>query len=252
VDLHVQRWGEHGPSVLLVHGSVTNGEMTWSEQRPLAKRWSLWVVDRRGYFPNPPAEREDFEADAADVAGLLADGMHLVGHSYGAVVALLAAAQRPQAVHSLTLIEPPAFGVARDDPEVRSFVTGAKEYWESGPSDPEAFLRGFLELAGSAAALPTPLPPPLLQNATLLMVERGPWEAVVPLDELRRAPFPKLVVSGAHSSVFEKVCDAFQRGLGAERAVIPGAMHSVQRTGAPFNARLEAFLLQSESMRQAA
>lgn len=84
------------------------------------------------------------------------------------------------------------------------------------------------------------------------MVERGPWEAVVPLDELRRALCPKLVVSGAHSSVFEKVCAAFQRGLDAERAVIPGARHSVQRTGAPFNARLEAFLLASESMRQAA
>ena len=252
MNLHMQRWGESGPPVLLVHGSVMNGEMTWPEQRPLAERWSLLVLDRRGYFPNPPAEREDFEVDAADVAELLGEGMHLVGHSYGGVVSLLAAARRPEAVRSLTVIEPPAFGVASNDPEVRSFDAGVREYWQHGPRDPDAFLRGFLELAGSAASLPSPLPPPLLQNAKLLMVERGPWEAVIPLDELRRAPFPKLIVSGAHSPAFDAVCDALVRGLGAERAVIPGARHSVQRTGAPFNERLEAFLLAAEAVRRAA
>ena len=56
MDLHIARWGEQGAEVLLVHGSVMNGEMTWAEQRPLADRWRLAVVDRRGYFPNPPAD----------------------------------------------------------------------------------------------------------------------------------------------------------------------------------------------------
>jgi pimeloyl-ACP methyl ester carboxylesterase len=228
-----------------------NGEMTWTEQRPLAERWSLLAVDRRGYYPNPPADREDFEVDAADVAELLGDGMHLVGHSYGGVVSLLAAARRPEAVHSLTVIEPPAFGIAGEDPDLRSFDARAREYWEHGPRDPETFLRGFLELAGSTATLPSPLPPPLLQNAKLLMVERSPAEAVIPLDELRRAPFPKLVVSGAHSPVFDRVCDVLEASLGAERAVIPGAGHSVQRTGTPFNERLEAFLRSAEAARQA-
>ncbi len=248
--VHMQRWGQSGPPVLLVHGSVMNGEMTWSEQRPLAERWSLFVIDRRGYFPNPPADREDFEVDAGDVAELLGDGMHLVGHSYGGVVSLLAAAKRPEAVRSLTVIEPPAFGVAGNDPDVRSFDAGVREFWEHGPRDPEVFLRQFLELAGSTASLPSPLPPPLLQNAKLLMVERHPGDAVIPLDELRRAAFPKLVVSGAHSLIFDKVCDALEMGLGAERAVISGAGHSVQRTGTPFNERLEAFLRAAETASQ--
>ena len=51
MDLHIQRWGEQGSEVLFVHGSVMNGEMTWAEQRPLAERWRLLVLDRRGYFP---------------------------------------------------------------------------------------------------------------------------------------------------------------------------------------------------------
>ena len=105
MDLHVHRWGELGAPALLVHGSVTGGEMTWAEQRPLAERWSLLVLDRRGYAPNPPMEEgEDFEVDAADVTRLLAEHgpLHLMGHSYGAVVSLLAAARLPQGVRSLS------------------------------------------------------------------------------------------------------------------------------------------------------
>jgi len=252
MDLHIQSWGEQGSEVLLVHGSVTNGEMTWAEQRPLADRWRLVVVDRRGYFPNPPADHEDFEEDVPDIVELLGEGAHLVGHSYGAVISLLAAAERPELVRSLTVIEPPAFGVALDRPEVAAFAAGIRPYWLHGPRDPEAFLRGFLEMAGSSAQLPSPLPPPLLQSAKLLMVERDPTEAVIPLETLREAPFPKLVVSGAHSAVFDAVCDVLEKELGAERAAIPGAGHSVPRTGAPFNNRLQAFLSSAEAMRRAA
>ena len=194
MDLHITRWGGAGAPVLLVHGSVTGGEMTWPEQRPLAERWTLLLLDRRGYFPNPPmAEREDFEVDAADVAALLAEHgpLHLVGHSYGAVVSLLAAARLPERLDSLVVIEPPAFGVAPDDPAVQGMADGMREYWRTGPRDPEAFLRGFLERAGSAAQLPSPLPAPLAQNAVLLRDERFPGEAVIPLEKLRRAHVPQ-------------------------------------------------------------
>jgi pimeloyl-ACP methyl ester carboxylesterase len=251
MDLHIDRWGDRGAPVLLVHGSVTNGEMTWGQQRPLARRHRLLVLDRRGYYPNPPVDLEDFDVDAGDVADLLAaegaGGVHLVGHSYGGVISLLAAARRPWSVRSLTVIEPPAFGVAAGDPGVRAFIDGTIDYWENGPREPEAFLRGFLQLAGSSASLPSPLPPPLLQAARLLMAERNPSEAAIPLDELQRAPFPKLVVSGAHSPIFDRVCDVLEKALAAERAVIPGAGHSVPRTGAPFNERLEAFIDRAES-----
>ncbi len=84
------------------------------------------------------------------------------------------------------------------------------------------------------------------------MVERDPTEAVIPLERLREAPLPKLVVSGAHSAVFDAVCDVLEKELGAERAVIPGAGHSVPRTGAPFNDRLQAFLSSAEAISRAA
>jgi pimeloyl-ACP methyl ester carboxylesterase len=233
----------------LVHGSVVNGAMTWPEQRPLEQRWSLLVLDRRGYPPNPPIDREDFEVDARDVAELAVEHgpLHLMGHSYGGVIALLAAAQVPQSIRSLVVIEPPAFGSASEDPVIQSLASRLSVYVETGPRDPDAFVRGFIEHVSSSARLPSPLPPDLQQSAALLQVERFPGEAVIPLDELRRAPFPKLVVSGGHHDAFERLCNVIAEGIGARRVVIEGAGHSVQRTGARFNEEVERLWREAEA-----
>src|SRR3954464_4382635 len=75
--------------LVLVHGSVTNGSMTWGAQRALGERWDLLVLDRPGFPPGPPVERVDFEADADWLMRLLQPGDHVCGHSYGGIVALL-------------------------------------------------------------------------------------------------------------------------------------------------------------------
>ena len=54
------------------------------------------------------------------------------------------------------------------------------------------------------------------------------------------------MISGNHSPAFEAVCDVLEERLGAERAVLPGAGHSVQRLGAPFNKLLSEFVLRAE------
>lgn len=225
---------------MLVHGSVTGGASTWRKQLPLARRWTLLVVERPGFGSAPAGERVDFAVDAPLVAEVLGEGAHLVGQSYGGVVSLLAAAQRPEAVRSLTVVEPPAFGVAVGTPAADEFIRRGKELWAEGPEDPTAFLPLFLDLVGAPQA--SQVSPELEQGARLLRTERGPWEAEIPFDVLVAAPFPKLVVSGEHDEAFDAVCDVLEERLGAERAVIPGAGHSVQRLGAPFNERLEAFL----------
>jgi len=247
--LRLQQWGEQGPLALLVHGSVANGESTWSDQRPLADRRRLLVVDRRGYFPNPQIEREDFEVDALDIAGLVAERgpLHLVGHSYGGIVCLLASALEPSCVRSLALIEPPAFGHALHDPEVAAFSNELQRLFDEGSTQPDAFLREFLDLAGFRSRLEGPLPEPLLQHARLLQATRHPRDAVVPLEILRLAPFPKIVFSGAHSPAFERVSDVIAGGMGAERVVIAGSGHAVQRTGLCFNQAIERFWSMAEA-----
>jgi pimeloyl-ACP methyl ester carboxylesterase len=216
--------------IVLVHGSVVNGPATWANQLGLADRYDLVVLDRPGFPPNPPVDRVDFEEHAQLVAAELGEGAHLAGHSSGGVVALLAAALRPGAVRSLTVVEPPATRVAAGDPAADRMARRAREWWENGPrDDPEAFLRGFLRSVGSTRDLPSPLTPELEQGARTLMVERGPWEADIPLATLREAPFPKLVVSGGHDAGFDAICDVLERELPAERVVLPGFGHSVPR-----------------------
>ncbi len=227
---------------MLVHGSVVNGRATWAAQRPLADRFELVVLDRPGFPPNPPLPRIDFERDAELVAGLLEPGDHLVGHSYGGVISLLAAAARPDRLGSLTVVEPPATSVAAGHPAADAFAAaGAALYASGATDDPEAFLRRFLRAVGSRFDPPSPLPPELVQGARALQVERGPWEAEIPLAQLSASSFPKLVVSGAHHPAFDAICDVLERELPAERLVLPGHGHVVQLHPA-FNEALAGFV----------
>lgn len=224
--------------MVLVHGSVTNGAITWMAQRPLAERFTLVVVDRSGYPPGPPVEHIDFEVQAAELAELLEPGDHLVAHSYGGVIALLAAPKA--ALGSLTVIEPPAFGVARGEPAVEEFL----EHFYAAPSDPRSYLEFFLPLVGSKMKLPDPLPPGLEAGARAALAERPPHEARIPLDELAAAPYPKLVVSGAHNAALDAVCAVLEQRLAAKRAVLEGAGHSIPRAH-EFNEVLAEFLLRA-------
>src|SRR5437763_2199084 len=233
------------PRLLLVHGSVVNAELTWGAQEPLADRFEIVAPNRHGFPPGPDVERVDFEDEAVWLEQFLEPGTHLVGHSYGGVISLFAAARHPGLLRSLTVIEPPAFGVARGNPAADEFVAAIEEHWTNGPRDPAEFLRGFLALVGSSTPAGT-FTPELLQGARTLMVERPPAEAVIPFDELAPASFPKLVVSGGHSEAFDAVCDVLEKRLGAERAVLPGAGHSVQRLGEPFNELLTSFVERGE------
>ena len=215
--------------VVLIHGSVGNASVWAPVRRALGDRFEVVAPTRGGYPPGPLLERIDFAQQAVELAPCLGDGAHLVGHSYGGVIALLIAARRPEHVRSLVVSEPPAFAVARGNPEVDGRVALLAEHFAHGPREPRAFAEGFLRLVGSATRLPERLPPELEQGIRATMAERAPWEAEIPFEELAAAPFPTLVVSGAHDPVFDAVCDVLERRLGAERAVLPGAGHSIQR-----------------------
>ena len=241
-DLHVERWGE-GARVVLVHGSISTGVECWQQQRPLAQAgFELVVWDRRGYGGSPGGIGEDYRQDGRDAARLLGDGAHLVGHSYGGLGAVFAAAQEPQRVRSLTLVEPPAFAVCRDAPVVASFVRALRDLGARRDLADRAFVEAFLRIVGVA---PGEVPAAMLEHLAgrvgPLRHGRPSWEAELPLDAIGAAPFATLVVSGAHHAAFDAVCDELTQRLGADRAVIAGAGHEVQMTGRPFNDTLLSF-----------
>lgn len=240
-DLDVTRVGE-GPSIVFVHGTIVGAETTWRRQLPLAERFSLVIANRPGFGASPPLPRGDFELEAPLFAELLGDGAHLVGHSYGAVIALLAAAERPEAVRSLTVSEPGALKLAGTPEAEEMIANGERLFAARDAISPADFLRFFRSGAGSSRGTPEDLPDELLRGAELAMAERPSWEADVPLDALASAGFPVLAISGGHSPVFEAVSDRLAERLGGDRAVIEGRGHNVPETGDPYNTRLEAFL----------
>jgi pimeloyl-ACP methyl ester carboxylesterase len=232
------------PRILFVHGSVVNGDLTWAAQRPLAVRFELVIPNRRGFPPGPDVERVDFEDEAVWLEQFAQPGTHLVGHSYGGVISLFAAVRYADRLKSLTVVEPPAFRIAAGDPVVDDYIATSERNWTERSDDPSEFLRSFLHGVGSSIP-PGDFSPALLQGARTLAVERYPWTAEPPLDQLAATPFPKLVVSGAHNAAFDAVCDVLERRLGATRAVLPGAGHSVPRLGEPFIELLAAFIEQN-------
>jgi pimeloyl-ACP methyl ester carboxylesterase len=233
--LHVEVIGE-GPRVVLVHGSLADGASEWVEQRSLAdKGFELVIVDRRGYGLSPSAHGEDFLIDADDIAELLGDGAHVVGHSYGGVGALLGAARRPEAVRSLTVLEPAAGFGASADPAWLELSSSVAEMWHSDLPD-EQWVVQFLRAVGSD---PDEFPPEMLETALplvpLLRNGRAFNDVVLPVADLRNADFPKVVVSGGHHPGFDAMCADLANRIGGEHHVIAGAGHEIQFTGEPLN-----------------
>lgn len=235
-----------GPEVLLVHGGA-GPRATWGALAPLADRWTLAYVHRRGYPPSPPPqERQDFTVDALDLAPLLAAGRpHVVAHSYGVLGTLIAAAAAPGGVGSLTLIEPPLNYLVPDDPDVARLERLGDTVLAQGMDTDPAELRRFLRLTGAPVG-DGPLPAGVVANVRRAHGGRPTSEARPRLDAIRAAGVPVLVASGGHATVFERICDALAAALGGECSVHPGAGHFV--AAAPgFTERLEDFLRRNDT-----
>jgi pimeloyl-ACP methyl ester carboxylesterase len=232
----------HGPVLLLVHGGASPGA-TWHGLAPLASRWTLAHVYRRGFPPSPPPAggRQDFETDGADIAELLESRPHIVAHSYGALGALIAAIRNPERVRSLTLLEPALNYLLRHDAGVAQLEQMADIVLRDGERADPVLLRSFLRIAGASNITEGPLPRAVTRGVRRARGSRSPREASLSLNVLRDAGIPALVASGGHHPALERVCDAVADELKAERIVAIGAGHFV--ANAPgFGARLERFV----------
>src|SRR5579864_6257970 len=102
-DRHVEDTVEGAPPTVLVHSSGLSGRQ-WSRLAPaLAKRGARVIVPYlTGHGKSAPGPFS-FRTDVALVADLLRSlgSAHVVGHSYGGLIALHAALAEPRLVRSL-------------------------------------------------------------------------------------------------------------------------------------------------------
>jgi pimeloyl-ACP methyl ester carboxylesterase len=160
-SLHVERTGpEAGVAVVLLHSSGLSSRQWRKLGVSLAAGgYRVVAVDLTGHGqapawpePTPFSYRQDVDA----LVALLKSGppAHVVGHSYGALIGLLAALEARSSVRSLALFEPVAFGVLEgaDDAEARSELSRVDLPWGTTPDDHDAWLRAFVDYWGGTGA----------------------------------------------------------------------------------------------------
>ena len=146
--------GAAGEPVLLIHGSIfADGFKPLLAQPALAGN-RLIYYHRRGYGGSGSAvgRRYTIAHQAADAEALLdhlgVPSAHIVGHSYGGIIALQLVLQTPQRVHSLTLLEPPLFAAPGGDEAWARFEPLLKQY---AAGDKAGALESFLTVVDGPA-----------------------------------------------------------------------------------------------------
>jgi len=157
-----------GPSVICLHANASSSGQWRALMETLAPRFHLLAVDSYGAGRSPAWPR-DRAVSLRDEVALLeplfarARGpVSLVAHSYGAAVALIAALERPDRVHSLALYEPTLFGLVdevspapNDADGIRSALAVAAAALDAG--DPAGAAECFVDFwAGPGAWDATP------------------------------------------------------------------------------------------------
>lgn len=110
IRLHYRDWGGNGPPLLLLHGLSSNSRI-WDLTAPhLVERFRVVALDQRSHGrSDQPDDGYGFDDVTADLHAFIETlpikSPTIVGHSWGANVALTYAAARPDAVRSLVLVD---------------------------------------------------------------------------------------------------------------------------------------------------
>lgn len=116
----VRSFGTGPRHVLALHCTLAHSG-TWRGLAGMMDQVTLVAPDMLSHGRSPDWDgRGDFQdRSVAAVAHLLGPDMDIIGHSFGATIALRLATAHPERLRSLTMIEPVFFGVAlQDAPEL--------------------------------------------------------------------------------------------------------------------------------------
>jgi len=254
-----------GEPVLLVHGTLGDYR-TWDGQiEAFSRDHRVISYSRRYHYPNEwPPNASDFsvvvhaEDLAAFIEALNLGPVHLVGHSFGAFIALLVAREHPELVRSLTLGEPPVHPLAATTPEgealIQEFVatanTPAAEAFERGDAEEgvRIFINGVLG-AGAYEDLDSEIRVNMMQNARELEGASMDENIFPPFscEDASGVAVPTLLVHGELSPrIFVLIQDLLAQCMpNQERATIPAASHGLEyENPEAFNEDVLAFIVQ--------
>ncbi|NOD97114.1 alpha/beta fold hydrolase [Ruegeria sp. HKCCD6228] len=237
----VRRLGDGGRKLLALHCTIAHSGAWSGLAKALDGSVCLVAPDMlsHGRSPDWDGQSDFFDAVTGLAAVELTEPTDLVGHSFGAIVALRLAMEHPDRIRSLTLIEPVFFAVAKQDaphlydqhrqesqPIEAAFQAGDEalaarlfnRMWSTGigpkwPDLPERTRAGMMR---GIHVVPASYPVLYDDRAGLLDPDR-----------CKRVSMPTLLLSGSKTHpTIPAICDGLQRRLPTARHdVVQGAGH---------------------------
>jgi len=205
-----------GPGVVCVHSNASSSSQWRALMTHLAPKFHVLAPDTYGAGKSPPwptghtVRLGDEIALLEPVMARAGDPFALVGHSYGAAVALLAALTQPRRVRCLVLYEPTLFSLLDAESSPPNEATGIRQTVASAALDlavdkRSAAAERFIDYwmgSGSWARVPAPRRAPI--EASIANVEG--WAAALfgeptPLSAFKALKLPVLLLVGKDSPV---------------------------------------------------
>ncbi len=246
IDRYELTYAERGTGepVLFVHGALSDYR-TWIPQLDsFSRRYHAVSYSRRYHQPNAPKTavadytyRKHVDDLIALMDSLELKSSHLVGHSYGGAVAMLATLERPDLVGSLVLAEPSLFSLLNkpEDKVSLRFHRIAMDVVQKLAENNERKLavREYVNIVlgrDGYDELPLEVVLVIVQNAHTLGPMLGMFfDLDFDSEHLRNLKTPVLIVTGESSPrVYRAVSHALHQSLPhSELLTLAGASHGL-------------------------
>ncbi len=224
-----------GPPLVLVHGGFSDHRTNWEFVKPLfEKQFTIYAIARRGRGETDATQGHSLEDESTDVVAVLRaidEPVFLLGHSYGAQVALGAVAIAMDRVRKLVLYEPPRPVMFSKEAVGRLEELAQAGHWEALAV---AFFRDnlFVPAEELDALQATELWPPIVADAEASL---GDARALIRYDfnpeRFRELHVPVLLQIGTESPRDLYATDALAAALPDVRIeALPGQAHEGMTT----------------------
>lgn len=248
-----------GSPVILVHGAMADYREWSNQQGPLSQRHRVIAYSRRYHWPNAPPNKDSdgtAERRAEDLAAIIQSlelrPAHIVGHSYGGLVALTLSLRHPEMVRTLVLVEPAVSGVLENAPESKALVNERQAFsdemraaFDSG--DAERIVKTALShyAPGEFDDAPAETREMYQANIPAFRLDFNSPRPTLNCEDMQNIAAPALVLAGGRSPkglqrTAERVAQCLK---GRSLAKIPqGTHHSQLNHSQEFNDTVLAFL----------
>ncbi len=238
--------------MIFVHGSLSDYEYWEPQLQAFAKHYRAIAYSRRYNYPNSNPAKAGYSAikDAADLASFIGKlhlgKVYIVGHSYGALTALILATTHPELIRAVVLAEPPAVSLLRSLPDEQAskgeamftdiqerMIRPMKANFAKGDTD--AGVGAFIDYVFNA---PTAWENMSHSDREATLRDAHEWDVMMTTGELfptidpaaiRRTSVPVLVMSGGVSYPFLQYIDQELTRLlpNSQSIVYPDAGHQM-------------------------